>query len=160
MTVGWTNDSWINHLWINQKHVLFPYNSIFQCCDFIELERIIPNWNVIRSELWFTLFFLLIQHSTSNKNANWLNCYHNLCYFYMLWIIVELFALFHTFAEVNEPMQLYRQSLCAKQKATNHKCRFSLFAECFFFSQMRINIENATAFWTNFCLVEIALKLR
>lgn len=76
----------------------------------------------IRSELWFTLFFLLIQHSTNNNKIGELiiYCYHNSCYFYALWIIVELFALFHTFAEVNEPMQLYRQSLSVRTQKRNN----------------------------------------
>lgn len=157
MTVGWTNESWINHLWIDQKHVLFPYNSNVQLIFFYWTRAYHSELECIRSELWFTLFFLLIQHSTNNKKANWLYCYHNFCYFYMLWIIVELFALFHTFAEVNEPMQLYRQSFY-EQKNLFTNLGFPSSPSVFLLIAI-IYIKNATAVWTNFCLVEIAFKI-
>lgn len=100
----------------NQKHVLFLYNSIFKWFYWAQAYQF---WNVF-SELWFT-FFVSIQHISSRKKRTDYILITIFAIFTMLWIIVELFTLFpHTFAKVNEPMQLYLQSLCK----TMHNSRF------------------------------------
>lgn len=92
MTVGWTNESWINHL-LNWTKNTFYSSTILFSTDFhwtqaYQLEC------TFRTMIHFFPFLVSIQRKNSPNELIKYIVITASGYIYMLWIIVELFALF------------------------------------------------------------------